>query len=143
MVHESERAEDRGELEREWLGEIRMLTAAIHEAMQAAAAHQPTLLLRCLERQQRLCSSLGRLALQRKPAVVRSLQPDAVLAGDLRKAAAELCAMNAQYAAFLRHSGRTLRMFSALEHRGEHYLPRPAGPVWASKAGQPSWSCEG
>ena len=127
----------------DWLTRMRVLTAEIEEAMQAAAANRIATLKQCVERQQQICSSMSRPAFLQALPVDRAIPLDAALAAELIRAAAALRAANARYAAFLRHSGRTLRMFSALEQGAEHYLPGLPGAVLTSKAGRPSWSCEG
>jgi hypothetical protein len=127
----------------EWLSLLRELAAELEAGMNAVAANQVIAFERCVERQQLLCHRLGSHIAGERFAANASERLDAELSRRIRVAAQNLRRLNARYASLLRHSGRALRMFSALEESSERYLPVVSGAVLSRKARQPSWSCEG
>jgi hypothetical protein len=142
VSHENANAMTRA-INQDWPAQLRKLTAELEAAMDAAAANRLSEFQACVERQLLLCHGLSSLALQSIIPTDRSASEQAAQTEQLRTAAATLRATNERYAAFLRHSGRMLRMFSTLERSDENYLPGALGAVFPSKAGQSNWSCEG
>jgi hypothetical protein len=126
----------------DWLFLLRELAAELEAGMVAIAANQVGVFEQCVERQQTLCRRRDRHVAAQRAAVLAEDRPDAVLSRQMRAAAERLRTLNARYASLLGHSGRALRMFSALEQGGERYLPAVPGASMIRKA-RPSWSCEG
>ena len=127
----------------DWLAQLRELAAELEAGMNAVAANQVIAFERCVEKQQQLCHRLiSHLAVQKSAALAPG-RTGGELSLQIRVAAENLHRMNTRYASLLRHSGRALRMFSALEEGSEQYLPAVPGAVLIRKTHRQSWSCEG
>ncbi len=132
----------------QYLEQIELLADAVKTGMSAVGANALPAFEKSVARQQEICAGLCRLAGQlnlEQPAAAKdggSLRPlsaaDRSLARRIQLAGASLLQLNAEYAALLRHSGESVRLFAGLcRSYTAHFQP----PV---VAGQPrtAWSCK-
>jgi hypothetical protein len=139
----------------EYLQHIEALTAEIKAGMDAIGSNALSSFERSVSKQQDICTSLSqltcqmsRLSLERETGQgIRQAgallprpasAPDRALTNRIRIAAELLLDLNRQYAALLKHSGESVRLFAGLcrSYTGHFQSPAEIG------ANRPGWSCQ-
>jgi hypothetical protein len=124
----------------EYLQDIEALTAEIKAGMEAVGADALSSFEESISKQQELCTSLSRLTGQLSAEQGIDPRPagsyDQALAARIRVAVELLLALNEQYAALLRHSGESVRLFAGL---CQSYTG-PFQPIDTGAAHRPGWS---
>jgi hypothetical protein len=134
----------------EYLQHIEALTAEIKAGMEAIGSNALSTFEESVSKQQGLCMSLsqltGQVSLKQETgqgtkqdgALPRPASaPDRALTNRIRIAAELLLDLNQQYAALLKHSGESVRLFAGLcrSYTGHFQSPAEMG------ANRPGWSC--
>jgi hypothetical protein len=126
-----------------YLQQMQALASEITSAMEAIAGNALPRLEESVARQEMICASLKQMA----GAVQQSLQTpqralpeqmDEAVAAKIRAANGALQTLNLQYAALLKHSGRSIALLSSLcrTHTGQSQEARGA------RLKHQTWSCE-
>ena len=104
-----------------YLEHLDALSAELRLAMQAVGANALTRFEESVSRQQDLCTRMGSLAQvpsglhgRRDPGETTELSQDSALTERIRQASESLQELNRRYAALLKHSGDSLRLFAGL-----------------------------
>ena len=118
----------------EWLDSLGAMAAELEAGMQALAANRLPAFEESVSRQQCICRELAAAAPK-----VRT-EEDIELGARIRSAAAAVKTLNARYAALLRHSGRSVKMFSTLYGGFAGHVPQDRTAAMPSRQ---TWSCEG
>lgn len=128
---------------REYLANLLALSAELEIAMHCIARQELLPLRESIRTQQAACSRLAHMQRGRSMALLcdddqgeGSLNSD--LALQVREAIAVVVLLNRRYAALLRHSGETLRLFAGL-FRSYQGLTQPTSSFQVKL---PTWSCE-
>ena len=134
----------------EYLHTVEALTQEIQAGMTAVGANAINLLVASIARQQELCTGLCQLSAERKlhqehegssPFTIdgglRSPQ-DYALAERIRTATSSLRSLNDRYAALLKHSGESIRLFAGLCQSYQSLQE----PSLAESAIPGRWSCK-
>ena len=126
-----------------YLLQLQALAFEISVAMDAIATNAPTSLQESVAKQEMLCSVLAHMAKTMHEKVRSSGQPLLVLSDSsieprIRAASEAIRQLNLQYAALLRHSGRSIALLASLcrSHTGQFQEAR--GP----RSKRQTWSCE-
>lgn len=116
-----------------YLQQLQALACEISLAMDAIAANALSRLQESVARQEMLCSLLAGTA--RAPRFIS----DRAVETKIQQASEAIRELNLQYAALLRHSGRSIALLLSLcrTHTGQFQEVR--GPRWKRQ----TWSCEG
>jgi environmental stress-induced protein Ves len=126
-----------------YLQHLQALAFELSVAMDAIAANAITNFQESVARQEMLCAVLATIAHTVSEKSKLSGQPsmvvmDASVGQDIRTTSEEIRQLNLQYAALLRHSGRSIALLVSLcrSHTGQHL---EAG---GSRVKRQTWSCE-
>ena len=126
-----------------YLLQLQALAFEISVAMDAIATNAPTSLQESVAKQEMLCSVLANMAKTIRQKTGSSGQPLLVLSDSsieprIRAASEAIRELNLQYAALLRHSGRSIALLASLcrSHTGQFQEAR--GP----RSKRQTWSCE-
>ena len=126
-----------------YLLQLQALAFEISVAMDAIAANALTSFQESVAKQEMLCSVLANMAKTIREKVRSSEQPLLVLSDSsveprIRAASEAISQLNLQYAALLKHSGRSIALLASLcrSHTGEFQEAR--GP----RSKRQTWSCE-
>ena len=125
-----------------YLQYLQALAAEISVAMDAVAKNAIAMLQESIDRQEMLCALLANLALTHSnpiPSSGRALVfSNSSVAREIQAAIGAIRDLNLQYAALLKHSGRSVALLLSLcrSHTGQ--LQEAAG----SRSKRQTWSCE-
>jgi hypothetical protein len=139
MVDEAIQKRDR--IAATYLHQLQALAAEVAASMDAIAGNALSKFQESVARQEMLCACLTQMANSvsegfRTPEKPSHACIDPALEGKIRAASGTLRELNLQYAALLRHSGRSIALLSALCrcHTGqfqEAHGPRPKYQTWS------------
>jgi hypothetical protein len=126
-----------------YLQQLQALAFEISLAMDAIAANALTNFQESVAKQEMLCSVLANMAKAIRERIGSPEQPllvlsDSSLEPRIRAASEAIRQLNLQYAALLRHSGRSIALLASLcrSHTGQFHEAR--GP----RSKRQTWSCE-
>jgi len=135
--------QQRDQIAATYLQEMQELAFEITVAMNAISSNTLSEFQESVARQEMLCSSLASMASNKREGVRSSEKPlhfsiDAGIELKIRAACGAIRALNLQYAALLKHSGKTIALLSSLcrTHTGQFQEAR--GP----RLKHQTWSCE-
>ncbi len=136
--------QSRDELGAVYLQQMQALAAEISVAVEAVACNALPRLEESVARQEMMCASLAKVAgtvwqgLEQQPQASLPSQMDEGLAAKIRVTQGTLQLLNLQYAALLKHSGRSIALLSSLcrTHSGQFQEARGA------RSKHQTWSCE-
>ena len=139
----SEALQTRDQLAATYLEQLQALVLEINAAMDAVAANALSRLEESVAKQEMLCASLATMANAVGDEFRSSEQPlpsrlDAALEQKIRVTRGAIRDLNLQYAALLKHSGRSIAVLASLcrSHTGQSQEAR--GP----RLKHQTWSCE-
>ena len=126
----------------EYLTALDTLTQELERAMSAIVARQLPVFEDSLTRQLASCVRLAELparSLARRKAAPETVPPlDTELARRINAATGTLVALNRRYAALLKHSGETMRVFASLFRSYSNHPEQGSG----MRTNHCTWSCE-
>jgi hypothetical protein len=138
-----EALQKRNQIAANYLQEMQDLAFEITVAMNAISSNTLSEFQESVARQEMLCSSLASMARNKSEGFRSSEKPlhfsiDAGIELKIRAAGGAIRALNLQYAALLKHSGKTIALLSSLcrTHTGQFQEAR--GP----RLKHQTWSCE-
>lgn len=133
----------RDQIAADCLQQMQELACEISASMDAIASNAMPGFKESVARQEMLCSSLAAMANTIGKDVRPSVQTflhgiDATLESRIRAASKDLCKLNLEYAALLRHSGKSIVVLATLyrSHTGQFQEAR------GSRLKYQTWSCE-
>jgi hypothetical protein len=125
-----------------YLQHLRALAGEISVAMNAVAKNAIATLHESVDRQEMLCVLLANLALTYSKHIQSSgrlpVFSDSSLAPQIQAATGAIRDLNLQYAALLKHSGRSVELLLSLYRTHTGQLQEAAG----SRSKRQTWSCE-
>jgi hypothetical protein len=126
-----------------YLQQLQALAAEIPIAMDAIAAHALPTLQESIARQESLCASLGTMAAAfgdgpQTGAESPAALADAAVDAKIRAARRAVVELNTQYAALLKHSGRSIALLISLCRSHTGNFQEALGP----RLKHQTWSCE-
>jgi hypothetical protein len=132
---QTEQLQTRVSPDAEYLDRLQALALEISVAMEAIAANRLHTLKESVATQELLSASLAVMTHQRRNAARSS---SSTVEQEIREASIALLDLNSQYAAVLRHSGRSIALLASLarNHTGQFEEAR------GSRGKYQTWSCE-
>jgi hypothetical protein len=125
-----------------YLQQLQALAFEISVAMDAIARNAITTFQESVARQEMLCALLANLAVTYNKQITSSGRPpvlsDSSMAREIRATSAAIRDLNLQYAALLKHSGRSIALLVSLCRSHTGHL-QEAG---LSRSKRQTWSCE-
>ena len=142
-VETLEMLETRDQVAATYLEQLQALAFEISVTMDAIADNALPTLQESVAKQEMLCASLATMAdtvnqCFGSPGEPSRPRTDAAIDGKIRSTSAAICDLNLQYAALLRHSGKSIAVLASLyrSHTGQFQEAR--GP----RSKHQTWSCE-
>jgi hypothetical protein len=127
----------------DYLANLRDLAGELEKAMDAIAQQELPELRRSIDVQQTVCSRLAHMQRKRSLTLAgdprsqaQRIEPD--LDFQIGEAIAAVLVLNRRYAALLKHSGETLRLFAGLFRSYQGSTQPPSG----MQGNLQTWSCE-
>jgi len=133
----------RDQIAEDCLQQMQALAIEISVSMDAIVSNSMPAFQDSVARQEMLCSSVAGMANTVGGGFGTSIQPiisgvDATIESKIRAASNELCELNLQYAALLRHSGKSLAVLTTLYKSRTGQFQEARGP----RLKHQTWSCE-